>query len=445
MILAAALALVLVLVIVVWVAPFGRRGVVRAWERELGPVGEDYLAGRPERPDDEGARRLAHLAGELGIDLGSDGGSTGDHMAYEIRRPIERFLDSVLAAGGRPIPSPPPGAESWLSTQRPLIDEIAEHVLAEDHEWSLEDPRVDHEASPGLLGWLSLHRVLLAEAATALAAGSRERADRFLQAAWALNRRLERRPRLMHKVFWLVSLRDELALVRRVEETERTEAWIRGLDGLDPRRELAEGYRAEAALWIGMTSDQELAALDAVFARRLTHGIPGFRDGWMENFWDNPLTDAWCLQRLTFSMRDAAEFHREALESDPCRQTLTPRQQKILQSYPDHACVWPGLVSNAWDRADRLAVDLEMTRQILRARLLMADVGRDCGRLERSLGPSAVCLAGVYRAVPAGASDCRISLEKARPPDFGSKPGLGLQYLVRRTGGSEENPPESSR
>ena len=303
----------------------------------------------PPSPDDSLAIELAGRAKELGIDLHAPyppepGGPLhspedllfGDVGKY-VRAQIER------ASGDVEAPASP--VCEYLDRHRPAIEEIAEFLTRSDPPRWEAAPAWLLGPVPNLLGHRRLQHVLTADALALSLAGDHEAAERRLLAAWNLNASLRDRTDFISQMIAVANARMHAGVARWIVLEDP--AWEERLRDHDYRESMLRALAVQAA------AGGCILAGESVWAR-------GSRADYY---------------------RINADF-LEKLEKATLRDSV--RGSVIFEERPEHALSAGGILAPmgfpnaayAVRKADRLALETELTLKVLEAKRARQRKGR---------------------------------------------------------------------
>jgi hypothetical protein len=263
---------------------------------------------------------------------------------------------------------------SDLAAVLPTLTEVRDPLLADEApRWDLHLERTIELLVPDLVGHLRLHRLLLAEAGVEARRGRQQEASSWLHASWRLRDALADDPLLIQQLISLAELRDELALLRALEDVPPDTA--ARLRRLHPRPGVERALRMEAWIYVHSLRTGQLES-------RIKKP-PGF--GLVFRFLSR-LAGAQMVDSADHAIRsiaerdlhgfDAEQFNREQLARVP---RWNPMARLLVSTFLD-----------APAKAARHELDLELTRYLLEARQLIADRGLEGLRSLQRARPAGV-------------------------------------------------------
>ena len=334
------------------------------WKKEFGDP-SSLLASYSRHPDDETAQRLVAAAGTLGIDLVRPNASRHDDLAragdwaLPRKAPAQRSLykvtseycESTLQDPGSQIQEPPEALNAFLASHcSSLADLVSLLTKSTPPTWKSEPSLGPYAPVPNLYGQLHLQRLLVALALSATRSGKCVAAEDAFRASWNLNESVRDRPEVVSQLIALSVARMHAGLVRRID-VDPVEWRVRLVDH-DYRSSLLRAMQCEVA---GELSTLPQGSAD--FERATRADLLDFN------------------RRLLVSLRDS-------LVSDA--------GEDISSSYESNEYSVGGIIAgigfpnkiSAFHRADRLAVDFELSEKILEAKALRRGLGRWPSKIE---------------------------------------------------------------
>ncbi len=336
------------------VAAAAEPAAVAAWRAEFGDP-QELLASVPKQTDDDAtAFALSQDAHELGIEMArpapNPDGSRRDAVQTENAELFDALRDyesSEVRKVGGPIALQPRNVLAFLEVHRSTVDRMVE-LLAESEppHWKMNEMLGPESSVPNLSGLVRVHRILAAEALTKAQGGDDAGVDKAMRASWHLNASLRDRPQLISQLVAIAIARMQAGLARRLLRLP-AEEWKTRFQEHDYRASLLWALTVEAAGLIrALPSDPSTfsRASQADFMNMERHFLIACRD--------SPVSAA-----------SDAVYRAANVEPDPLS------AGEILGSI-----AIPNL-ANSWSRANRLAVDLELTTKILEARAQRTRLG----------------------------------------------------------------------
>jgi len=350
------------------------------------------------------AESVGRLSLELGIDFDHEN-AKAEHPTKEARespgRPaVGTWLEAELTRDDDAISEPPVPAREFLKTHRDAIGGIVSALEKASPQWGDGDAVEGN----GLAVWTNrlvptvlLSRILVGAALVEERDGHGLEADRALEASWSLLQPLSKSPDVMSHLLSVAISRFQAGALRRQKTASLV--WMGRLTADDPYRAMIEAVQGDR--WkdpSGLTNrygdayfEARKTALDAI-GRMSPCESAGMSEEDVKK-----LTSA-ALSGLSFEDRQITE---------------------ILAGI-----AMPNLIS-AVHRAGRLAVDRELTLQVLRLRL--AKEGAKDGKWPSELGDpwSEVCPGVAYRYKTDGIS---VDIQFGAAVDAGTDRVLPLSF-----------------
>lgn len=320
------------------------------WNREIGDP-DQALSSFPSHEDTPAAIRLIELARSVGVDVARSAAARPGRQEIAAERALSQALkeygENELTRSGGTVGAPPETVLACLRDHDEGVRElVAALVSGETLAWKT-DLSLGHEAPlPNLLGHVRLQRLLVAEALARANRGEDEEAERVLLASWNLNGSLRARPEVMSQLIAISVARMQAGLGRRLSVDPVT--WLQRYAEHDDRSSLLRAIEVESIVELRQFPDgprwARASRADFLDARRAL--LTRFRSA-------SP------------SGRSAgAPTERADVEANP----MTVGGIVAAMGEPN--------LKKAVERADRLAVDIELTQHILEARLQAERLGR---------------------------------------------------------------------
>jgi len=388
--------------------------VEKAWSEAPGSL-DDFPKRHPAVATNEAARRLESAAEALDVDLrprfrSKSEDSKRSRSAAETAKAVSAYLDASFADPDGAA-SPPSGeAEAVLAKMAPGLVPIAELLSKEKPVWLEEIGRGYEAPIPNLLGQLRLQRILLASALRLSSRGDPRGAEALLDASWTLNGSLVTRPELISQLIAIAVGRMEAGVLRKVPvEPGR---WIPRLSARDARKGLVEAFTAEA--WVFRDAVLRGALLDP-------DGTARSRRPRLLEF----LSEPYLKVQAASLLGTLREFVRES-KAAPITGFTSESRDETAESPGGFSDVMSRLMlpnmENARLRADRAAVDLDLTRKVLELRAARG-TAKEWPATVPGMETSVVKDARwVYTRTPDG----RATIELSRRLDWGNTFGLVL-------------------
>lgn len=319
------------------------------WKSEFGdPL--RTLSSFPSHEDTDAAIRLIDLARSVGVDLtrptADRPGRHDGAVEQALSEALKEFGDRELTCSGGAVGPPPETVRAYLEAHdREIGLLVAALVRSEPLAWKT-DLSLGHSAPlPNLLGLIRLQRVLVAEALLRANQGDDDKAEKALLASWILNGSLRDRPDLVSQLIAISVARMQVGLGRRLNVDPAT--WSQRYTEHDFRSGLLRAVEVDSILDLRQFPTGSLRArasrTDFLDARRA----------------------------LLTRLRDAFAAH--AYDSAPTSRSDAEVNPKTAGGIV--AFMGESNLITAVQRADRLAIDIELTEHILEVRLQHARLG----------------------------------------------------------------------
>ncbi|MGA7991972.1 MAG: hypothetical protein WCC53_11105 [Thermoanaerobaculia bacterium] len=342
----------------VWAA-WREKQALDAWSAVGSPL-PALAASFPRKDTNAAAHELEKAALPLGIDLRPRGGEvpvdapgTDKEAKTEwgrTRAPLTKWMTNEAERPEGNIEAPPPAVAAYLTGHGAEIDAVESALVSGPApEWAQAPDLLFAAPVPNMAGHLQLHAVLLARALARAAAGDATGAERLVQASWNLAGPERHRPDVVSRSISWIATHLQLGVLRKIDVDAGT--WRGRIAGWNPRESVRRSWALEAwTVWEAARKRQEagvyadtpqgpLARLFARPAQRLE--AAALVDGWR-------------------TMTQAAV---ESPISDGDGAFLSEAFRKGMGRWADAAPSVPGLAS-AWKRADRLALEAELTNKV---------------------------------------------------------------------------------
>ena len=329
----------------------------RAWTATFGSL-DDLKKKYPTRGTNETAMRLEQVTHGTVFDLTPAVGSVqsrGGHLGAEWNR-SQGAVDFLVAQIAKPeasIDPPANEATGFLEEKRAVVDAI-EAILTTGPppEWALDvSIPAEQRRMPNALGQIRIQRILLARALAAARAGRYDASVRSLEASWNLNESIRGRPETIPALIGLAVARLEVGALRKIDVS--AQIWRTRLEATGSRSRLIDAIILEYPR-------------PADLAMRYRHLRPAGVGWWAYNLvslleeprdrlaWAD-YGEAWV--HAIAGLRDEPAFRERAPDPKPGGSFATIM---VSISIPN--------IRNSFDRADRLALDAELTGKILRVK-----------------------------------------------------------------------------
>ena len=320
------------------------------WKREFGdPV--RTLSFFPRHEDTDAAIKLVGLARSVGVDMTrpTKARPRRQDSATEraLSQALKEFGDRELMCSGGTVGAPPETVIAYLAAHdRDIGQVVAALVRNKPLAWKT-DLSLGHEAPiPNLLGHIRLQRILVAEALVRAHRGEDEEAEEVLLASWSLNGSLRDRPDVLSQLIAISVARMQVGLGRRLF--------------------------VNPAIWSGRYTEHDFRS--SLLRAIEVESIVELRQFLADSRWAR-------ASRADFlDARRALLLHfRNAFPASASGGALTARSEPGMSPLTAGGIVAamgePNL-RNAVERADRLAIDFELTEHILEVRLQTTRLGR---------------------------------------------------------------------
>lgn len=338
------------------------REVSRAFEGTFGPraaLEAKYVLAAANAD----AKKAEDLSRAVGYDIGPrkrrSAGAASSVPEAE-RAAVSEYVAAQVGRGDATVETPSLAVASVLSSRRAALSALEDALAAGSvPRWAV-DPRADigEHLEPNVLGHLQVQRLLIADALASAARGENGAASRTLDASWKLNEGLASRPEVTAKLIAIAVARYEAGALRKIDVS--ADVWKARLAAMGSRARLVEALviehrgPADAHAWYRRMRPDGVGwwGHNLVFALE----EPGGR-----------LADAAygeAFRRALAELRDEPAFREAAPEPAPSRDTTA-----ILMSI-----VMPN-IRESFGRADRLALDAELTEKVLRTKAARAATG----------------------------------------------------------------------
>ncbi len=388
--------------------------VEKAWSEAPGSL-DDFPNRHPARATNEVAQRLETVAEAMGVDLrprflsGAEDPKRS-RPAAETSKVLSGYLDANLADPSAAALPPTGEAEAALARLAPGLAPIVGILSKETPVWLEEIGRGYEAPIPNLLGHIQLQRILLASSLRLEARGDARGAEKSLDASWTLNESLTSRPELISQLIAIAVGRMQAGVLRKVPVDPTR--WVPRLAACEPRRGILEAFTGEA--WVmryavlrgampgpdGGPRSRRVRALEFLSRPRLkievASALTVFRECFLD--WENAPVSGGTAKARNGASGGGGPFGRVLSE------LMIPNFETTLL------------------RADRLAVDLELTRKALELRAARR-TGREWPPGVPGIEASVVKDARwIYARTPDG----RATIELSRELEWGKTVGIVL-------------------
>jgi hypothetical protein len=342
-------------------AAWREKQALDAWGA-LGQPLREIAASYPRKETNAAALALEKAALPLGIDLKPRGGPAsvdaetsekdGDSKSEwgRTRGALTKWATTEAERPEANVAAPPLEVAAWLTGHAAELDAI-EGALATGPapEWAQDTTLLFAAPVPNMAGHLQLHTVLLGRSLQRAAAGDTAGAERALLASWNLAEPERRRVDVPSRSIAWLATRLELGVLRKLPVN--AEPWRSRIAGWDVHESVRRSWASEAwTTWQAARRRQEagvygtepqgpLARIFAGPGQRLESAA--FLDGW----------------------RAMTEAAAKSPVSDGDGAKLADSFRTGMGRWASAAPAIPTLAS-AWKRADRLALEAELTNKV---------------------------------------------------------------------------------
>lgn len=330
------------------------RDAARALEKTFGPraaMAARYAAAETNAE----ARRAEELGKAVGYDLtrkprGPRDANSGGGFSEKERAAIGDYVTAQLVRPDDSVDAPSTEVAAILEEHRVPLTTFEETLSSGPSPRWASHPSASREdvSTPNLLGHMQMQRLLAADALAVAARGDSTAASRALEAAWKLNEALVVRPEIVSHLIAMAAARLQSGVLRKIPASP--EVWGPRLAAMGSRAPLVD------ALVLEQGDPREFVSRIRSSSREADDGEPRFVT-WLrepaERIWGAEYSESW--GREIAKLRDAPAFEPPKAGTESPRGTT----EIIL------AIAIPNL-RNSFERADRLALDAELTGKILR-------------------------------------------------------------------------------
>jgi len=311
------------------------------------------------------ALKAEELARAVGFDLrprkGRDNvATTGTAAPNADRVAIGDYVKEQVARADDAVPPPPAAAAAVLESRRVALSALEDSLVTRAAPRWAFDPHVDYEERlvPNALGHIQIQRLLIADALSRAARREDGAAARALEASWKLNEGLTSRPEIVSELVAIAVARYEAGALRMFEAS--ADAWTPRLAAMGSRALLVDGLVLQHRTSTNMLARIRSLRPEGVgwWAHNLVSVLqePGERLAWANYGKD------WA--RSLAELRDEPAFRERAPDPKPGWSTSAVIMSITVPN-----------IRNSFERADRLALEAELTGKILRARAARAATG----------------------------------------------------------------------
>lgn len=328
----------------------------RAWTATFGSL-EDLKKKYPTRGTNETARKLEQLTRGTVFDLTPVVGAVERGRrpggGWNRSRGAVDFLLAQIAKAEDSIDPPGEEAIRFLEEKRVAVNAIEAILTAgPPPEWALDvSIPAEQRRIPIALGHIRIQRILLARALAAAQAGRHGASARSLEASWNLNESLRARPEMIPALIAIAVARLEVGALRKID--------VPADDGAARLAAMGGRSRLIDALVLNHIRLTDSAAR----YRRLrptgvgwwAHNLVSLLQEPRDRLADADYDEA--FRRALAGLRDEPAFRDEEPETPPGKSTTGVTLSIVIPN-----------IRNAFQRADQLALDAELTGKILRVK-----------------------------------------------------------------------------
>lgn len=339
----------------VWAA-WRETRAVEAW-RDIGKPLPALAASFPKTDTNAAAHALETSALVLGIRLqpGADEASAeepGESKKEEksewgvTRGALTKWATAEAERPEEAVQAPPAAVAAWLAGHASELDAI-ERALLEGPapEWAMDTSLLFAAPVPNMAGHLQLHMALVARALARAAAGDAPGAERSVLASWKLADPERRRPDVVSRSISWIATHLELGALRKFPAD--ASAWRGRIAGWDARESVRRSWELEA--WTIWQAARRLSASNS-------------SRGLFADLVARPAERLEAAARLD-GWRAMTEAAVASPVSDGDGAFLAEAFRKGMGRWAAVAPPSPALAS-AWKRADRLALEAELTNKV---------------------------------------------------------------------------------
>jgi hypothetical protein len=331
------------------------RAAEREWEKAFGS--HAFLVRKYTVAEtNASARRVEELARELGVNLELRTGPI-DWKASTFPE-AERaarwdYLRAELGRSAGLVMPPPPAVAEALASRRAPLSTFEEFLSsAPTPRWAC-DPSGHRDDWPHLplTAHVQLQRLLVADALAFASKGESAAAARALEAAWALNGSAVARPEVTAQIIATAAFRGIAGALRRIDTPPG--AWLARLEAMGARVRLAEGLTLERLRPETMRAQFRHGRPPGV--GWWAHNVVSLLEEPRERLASADYDQGFCGALV--GLRDGPAFREPEREREPGKDSTAVILSIAIPN-----------IRNSFDRADRLALDAELTGKILRLR-----------------------------------------------------------------------------
>jgi hypothetical protein len=342
-------------------ATWRERAVDHAFEVTFGPRAT-FEAKYPGVVGNVDAKEAEDLARAVGYDLAPQHGRTtasGSSIPESERAAVFEYVAAQEGRADGVVELPPPVVAAVLSSRRAALAALEDALAAgETPRWPW-DPHVDPEERMGVngAGHIQLQRLLISDALASVARGENAAAARAMEASWKLNEGLTPRPEVVAQLVSIAVASYETGALRKIDLPE--DVWTPRLTAMGSRARLVDAFVLDRRL-----------PFDVHLAYWRLHPAAG---GWWGHNLVAALEEPW--ERLAEANYGEAWWYGLAAMRDEPAFRDAPSAPPPGRD-PTGLLIAPVTnLRSSFERADRLALDAELTGKVLRARTAQAATG----------------------------------------------------------------------
>lgn len=311
--------------------------------------GKSALERFPPTERNQSSTRLEKLALEVGVVLAradrdseeSSDAEPNDEAEDSLDDALVEYFHSLISSEETTLLEPPATLLEWLGEHRTQLDRIVELLIEEEPPTEPFELALGFEMrAPNLLAYLRLERRLLLVVIEAMRADDEETATRALEASWHLGAPIWERPSMISQLVAASIAKAQMAVLRR--RPGLALGWSPRLRDLDPAGGILTSFRLEAwTPWHDRTIEESTST-------------PAWMWRWM-------MLDYARRMHMTVEQMTATDV----LEFQP--------DEFFVEQFGDFPrwnivgrILFPNLF-DAWPRAHRTALDVELTRRLIDA------------------------------------------------------------------------------
>ncbi len=304
------------------------------------------------------AQRVEELAKAVGFDLSPHVRApriveAGDGFSEKERAAVNDYVTAQLVRTDDSVSAPSPEVVAVLDGRRAPLTAFEEFLAtAPPPRWPWDPATAyDERRVPNLLGHIRLQRFLIADALASAIRGDGAAAGRAVEASWKLNEGLASRPEVVSRILATAIARYEAGALRKVNAGQET--WTPRLAAMGSRARLVEAVLLDHPRPADMAA--RYRGLRPAGVGWWAHNLVSLLEEPRERLADADYGEAWV--RAIAGLRDEPAFGEPPPEAPPGRDAASVTVSIVI---PNHR--------ETFRRADRLALDAELTGKILRVK-----------------------------------------------------------------------------